>query len=83
MDELLVNNTPQSTATLQRQQNEDSNAEAFINKLHSEGEKESLLQSGFFLTPKTSSKGIITDQEESNSGIVEFKYIQVKPGETL
>ena len=39
MDELLVNNTPQSTATLQRQQNEDSTAEAFINKLHSEGEK--------------------------------------------
>ena len=27
--------------------------------------------------------GIITDQEESTPGVVEFKYIQVKPGETL
>ena len=27
--------------------------------------------------------GIITDQEESAPGVVEFKYIQVKPGETL
>ena len=26
---------------------------------------------------------IITDQEESTPGVVEFKYIQVKPGETL
>ena len=24
--------------------------------------------------------GIITDQEESTPGVVEFKYIQVKPG---
>ena len=27
--------------------------------------------------------GIITDQEESTPGVVEFNYIQVKPGETL
>ena len=27
--------------------------------------------------------GIITDQEEITPGVVEFKYIQVKPGETL
>ena len=27
--------------------------------------------------------GIITDQEEGTPGVVEFKYIQVKPGETL
>ena len=27
--------------------------------------------------------GIITDQEESTPGVVEFNYIQVKPGENL
>ena len=27
--------------------------------------------------------GIITDQEESIPGVVEFTYIQVKPGEAL
>ena len=27
--------------------------------------------------------GIITDQDESTPGVVEFKYIQVKSGETL
>ena len=37
--ELLANNTPQSAAMLQGLQNEESIAEAFINKLDSEGKK--------------------------------------------
>ena len=41
------------------------------------GRKDSLLQS------VASPDGIITDGEESSPGVVEFKYIQVKPGETL
>ena len=35
----------------------------------------------FFLG--ASPDGIITDHEESTPGVVEFKYNQVKPGETL
>ena len=89
MKELLVNNTPQSTAMLQGLQNEDSIAEAFINKLDSEGKKGvSITKCGFFISKThgflgASPDGIITDEEESTPGVVEFKYIQVKPGETL
>ena len=88
MKELLVNNTPQSTAMLQGLQNEDSIAEAFINKLNTEGKKVSITKCGFFISKThgflgASPDGIITDQEESTPGVVELKYIQVKPGETL
>lgn len=31
----------------------------------------------------TSSDGIITDPEESTPVVTEFKYIQVKPGDTI
>ena len=85
-----MNNTPQSTAMLQGLQNEDSIAEAFINKLDSQGKKGvSITKCGFFLISKThgflgaSPDGIITDEQESTPEVVEFKYIQVKPGETL
>ena len=52
------------------------------------GRQESLLQSGFFISKThgflgASPDGIITDEEESTLGVVEFKYIQVKPCETL
>ena len=51
MRELLVNNTPQSTAMLQGLQNEDSIAEAFINKLGSEGNTGvSITKCGFFIS---------------------------------
>ena len=89
MKELLVNNTPQSTAMLQGLQNEDSIAEAFISKLDIEGKKGvSIAKCGFFISKThgflgASPDGIITDEEESTPGVVEFKYIQVKPGETL
>ena len=89
MKELFrVNNNPQSTAMLQGLQNEDSIAEAIINKLDSEGKKGVPTTCGFFIS-KTHGflgaipDGIITDEEESTPGVVEFKYIQVKPGETL
>lgn len=80
MKELLVN-TPQSTAMLQGLQNEDSMAEAFINKWDSEGKKGVLItKCGFFISKThgflgASPDGIITDEEESTPGIVEFKYI--------
>ena len=74
---------------LQGLQNEDSIAEAFINKLDSEGKKEvSITKCGFCISKThgflgASPDGIITDEEERTPGVVEFKYIQVKPGETL
>ena len=89
MKELLVNNSHQSTAMLQELQNEDSIAEAFINKLDSEGKKGVFItKCGFFISKThgflgASPDGVITDEEESTPGVVEFKYIQVKPGETL
>lgn len=89
MKELLVNNTPQSTAMLQGLQNEDSIAEAFMNKLDSEGAKGvSITKCAFFISKThgflgASPDGIITDEHESTPGVVEFKYIQIKPGETL
>ena len=66
MRELLVNNTPQSTAMLQGLQNEDSIAEAFINKLGSEGKTGvSITKCGFFISKThgflgASPDGIIT-----------------------
>ena len=51
MKELLVNNTPLSTAMLQGLQNEDSIAQAFINKLDSEEKKGvSIRKCGFFIS---------------------------------
>ena len=53
------------------------------------GRKESLLQIVAFSSAKpmfffsASPDGFITDGEESTPGVVEFKNIQVKPGETL
>ena len=84
-----MNNTPQSTAILQGLQNQNSSAEAFINKWDSEGKKGVLItRCGFFISKThgflgASADGIITDQEKSTHGVVEFKCIQVKPGETL
>ena len=50
MKELLVNNTPLSTAMPQELQNEDSIAQAFINRLDSEGKKGvSIAKCGFFI----------------------------------
>ena len=78
MKELLVNNTPQSTAMLQGLQNEDSIAEAFINKWDSEGKKGVLItKCGFFISKThgflgASPYGIITDEEESTPGVVEL-----------
>ena len=74
---------------LQGLQNEDSIAEAFINKLENEGKKGvSITKCGFFISKThgflgASPDGIITDEEESTPGVVELKYIQIKPGETL
>jgi len=84
-----VNNTPQSNAMLQGLQNEDSIAEAFINKLEDEGKKGvSITKCGFFISKthgflSASPDGIITDGEESTPGVVELNYIQIKPVETL
>ena len=52
------------------------------------GRKKSLLQSVAFSSAKpiflgASPDGIITDGEESTPGVIEFRDIQVKPGETL
>ena len=88
--ELLVNNTPQSTAMLQGLQNEDNIAEAFINKMDTvEGKKGvTITKCGLFVS-KTHGflgarpDGIFTDPEETTPGVAEFKYIQVKPDETL
>ena len=73
---------------LQGLQNEDSIAEAFTDKLHSEGKKGVYYKFWLFYQQNSwllgaSLDGIITDEEESTPGVAEFKYIQVKPGETL
>ena len=88
--EVLVNNTPQSTAMLQGLQNEDNIAEAFINKMDTvEGKKGvTITKCGLFVSKThgflgASPDGIITDPEETTPGVAEFKYIQVKPDETL
>ena len=76
-----MKNTPQSSAMLQGLQNEHSIAEAFINKLNSEGKKEVSITKCGFVISKThgflgaSPDGIITDEEESTPGVAEFKYI--------
>ena len=102
MKELLANYTPLSTAMLQNGlqglQNEDSIAQAFINKLDSEEKKGVSIQHLTFdiwhnkvwlfhqQNPwlfKCKQDGIIIDEEDSTRGVVELKFIQVKPGETL
>ena len=90
MKELLVNNTPLSTAMLQGLQNEDHCTSIYKKSWTVRGRKESLLQGvgGFFISKtrdflRASPDGIIIDEEESTPGVVEFKFIQVKPGETL
>lgn len=85
-----MNNTPQSTAMLQGLQNEDSIAEAFINKMDTvEGKKGvTITKCGLFVSKThgflgASPDGIITaDPEETTPGVAEFKYIQVTPDET-
>ena len=85
-----MNNTPQSTAMLQGLQNEDNIAEAFINKMDTvEGKKGvTITKCGLFVSKThgflgASPDGIITDPEQTTPGVAEFKYIQVKPDETL
>ena len=75
---------------LQGLQNEDNIAEAFINKMDTvEGKKGvTITKCGLFVSKThglvgASPDGIITDPEETTPGVAEFKYIQVKPDETL
>ena len=86
---LMVNKVPQTYAMLQGLEEEDAIADSFIDKMEEEGNHNfSFIRCGFFISKTHGFLGaspdrIAHDLTEETPGVAEFKFIQVKDGETL
>ena len=86
---LMVNKVPQTYAMLQGLGEEDAIADSFIDKMEEEGNHNfTFTKCGFFISKthgflEASPDRIVHDLTEETPGVAEFKFIQVKDGETL
>ena len=86
---LMVNKVPQTYAMLQGLEEEDAIADSFIDKMEEEGNHNfTFIRCGFFISKihgflGASPDRIVHDLTEETPGVAEFKFIQVKDGETL
>lgn len=86
---LMVIKVPQTHAMLQGLEKEDAIADSFIDKMEAEGKCGFSFTNCGFLISKTngflgaSPDHIVHDPTEETPGVAEFKFIQVKDGETL
>ena len=85
----MVNKVPQTYAMLQGLGEEDAIADSCIDKIEEEGNHNfTFIKCGFFISKTHSFLGaspdhIVHDLTEETPGVAEFKFIQVKDGETL
>ena len=86
---LMVNKVPQTYAMLQGLEEEDAITDSFIDKMEEEGNHNfTFIRCGFFISKTHGFLGaspdrIVHDLTEETPGVAEFKFIQVKDGETL
>ena len=84
----MVNKVPQTYGMLQGLE-EDAIADSFIDKMEEEGNHNfTFIRCGFFISKTHGFLGaspdrIVHDLTEETPGVAEFKFIQVKDGETL
>ena len=85
----MVNKVPQTYAMLQGLEEEEAIANSFIDKMEEEGNHNfTFIRCGVFISKTHSFSGaspdrIVHDLTEETPGVAEFKFIQVKDGETL
>ena len=86
---LMVNKVPQTYAMFQGLQEEDAIADSFLDKMEEEGNHNfTFIRCGIFVSKthgflEASPDRIVHDLTEETPGVAEFKFIQVKDGETL